>query len=375
MKIALLNTMRIWGGGEAWTLEAARALTERGHGVTIVAAEGETLARRTRACGLEVLDVPPGVWRRARSVPRLSRALADAGAEIYLAMNGRDLRFARRLRGRTAAPIVLRRGLDRPLADHPFRRRAWRSVDALIANSEATRRTVCANLPWFPPERIHVIHNAVDADRFLEYAEADVRGELGIPADAFVTGIVGRLTLQKGHDVFLEAARAIREAVPGAVFLVVGDGELRDVLKEKAQRSGLKEACIFTGEVEAPQPFYRACDVVTVPSRFEGFGYTSIEAQLLGRPVVASDVSSLPETLRIATGDGPETGILVPPGEPEGLARAVIALARDPQRRSRMGEAGRRFVRERFDAPPLYDALERLLVAVSRREPARRARA
>lgn len=327
MRIGLFNTNPAWGGGERWFFDAGRALEARGHEVVRLGRSGTPLFRRW---GRGAVDSERFGRRRVRAL------------DVLVCNSGREVRRALRLVGRRAGPaVVLRRGLDRPLRDAWYRRRAWRRLSAILVNSRATGETVAASLPWFPRSRIRRIYNPVTLDPVPDVPRSG----------PFRVGIVGRLVRQKGADVLLEALARLREL--DWTLDIVGDGALRRELERHARSLGIRDRCRFRGEVRDVAPVFASLDLVVVPSRYEGFCFAAAEAALAGRPVVATRVSSLPEVVL----DG-ETGVLVPPDDPTALARAVRALANDPARAAALGDEARARAKERFSPARLHDALE-----------------
>jgi glycosyltransferase involved in cell wall biosynthesis len=146
---------------------------------------------------------------------------------------------------------------------------------------------------------------------------------------------VGRLIPIKGHDVLLRALVEARRAVPALSLDVAGSGPLEPELRARTASLGLDGAVRFLGHV-TPPPFAEAAFVV-VPSLGEGFGMVALEAMERGRAVVASAVGGLPEIVA----DG-KTGLVVPRGDAEALAAALVELASDSDRARELGEAGRR---------------------------------
>ena len=178
-----------------------------------------------------------------------------------------------------------------------------------------------------------VVYNGVS----LPEQRPDAREFLGIGADEFVVGGLGRLHRQKGWDLLCRASRSVIERVPEATFVVIGEGAERAALEALPECGSVR----FAGHREDAAALLSAFDVLAVPSRFEGFGRVAAEGMLAGVPVVASSVDGLPEVV----GD---CGVLVPPEDPESLAEALVRLAEDPGRRSEHAEAGRRRAQERF---------------------------
>ncbi len=338
MRVGLLDQNPSWGGGEEWFLGAARALAARGHEVRVVAHPGSGLVERCAEAGVA-----------AGPIGELDALLA-AGPEVVLCNQARDVRLLARATGRRPPfRLVLRRGSDRRLVDNCLRRRTWRLLSAIVVNSDATGATVRRSLPWFPPERIRRIYNAV---RF-EAAPRDAAAE-GPLRLAFA----GRLARPKGVDVLLEAVSRLGDALDWRLELA-GDGELRGALEAQAERLGIAARCRFLGHLPDPAPLYARAHVVVVPSRYEGFGYVAAEAALTGVPVIASRAGGLREVVR-----DEETGLLVRPEDPAALAEALRRLAADRALAERLGEAARASARERFD-PGILDAeLERVLLEV-----------
>lgn len=181
--------------------------------------------------------------------------------------------------------------------------------------------------------------------------------------------VVGRLIPIKGHDVLLRAMAAVRDDVPGVTLEIAGDGPLQPELGSTAARLGLDGVVSFLGRVAPAAPVLERAEVVVVPSFGEGFGMVALEAMERGRPVIASAVGGLPEIVE----DG-RTGLLVPAGDAEALARAILELAGDPGRAAAMGAAGRARALETFSQERCTDRIEAIYRAALEAAGARRLR-
>jgi glycosyltransferase involved in cell wall biosynthesis len=154
---------------------------------------------------------------------------------------------------------------------------------------------------------------------------------------------VGRLIPIKGHVVLLRAFRRVLDELPEARLDLAGRGPLEHGLKDLARELGLNGAVRFLGHVTPIQAAVERSFTVVVPSLGEGFGMVALEAMERARPVIAAAIGGLEDLVR----EG-ETGLLVPPGEAEPLAEAMLQLAADPARAAAMGREARRRALERF---------------------------
>jgi glycosyltransferase involved in cell wall biosynthesis len=174
--------------------------------------------------------------------------------------------------------------------------------------------------------------------------ETAVRRLYGLAAGAPVIGIVGSLTLQKGHAVALRAFARLRHDLPDVRMLIVGDGPERERLRAQAESSGLLPSVVFTGRQSPVAPLMAACDVVCLPSiQREGLGLTLLEAMTAGKAVVGSDLDGVREVVAAS-----ETGALVPPNDSDRLAETLAWVLADPDRRRAMGANGRERVERLF---------------------------
>jgi glycosyltransferase involved in cell wall biosynthesis len=163
---------------------------------------------------------------------------------------------------------------------------------------------------------------------------AEARRALGLPADAFVVGALGRLVPVKGFDVLVAALPAVAAAVPSARVLLVGDGPERAALQAQAAACGVGRRLHLTGATAEIARALAACDVLAAPSRNEGMGRALVEAMALGVPVVAAAVGGIPAVV----GDG-EGGRLVPAGDAAALAEALVELGVDHGLRAKLAAA------------------------------------
>jgi glycosyltransferase involved in cell wall biosynthesis len=219
-----------------------------------------------------------------------------------------------------------------------------RLVDHAIAVSEAAR-TFLIRGKGYPAAKVTVVPNGRDLSVFQPgSAREATRKELGLDRAVPLIGVVGRLEPQKGHGYLLDAWPAVMREFPDARLLLVGDGALRGALQAQARARGAADSVIFAGfRADVPRVL-DALDVLCLPSLYEGMPLTAIEAAAMARPVVATAVDGTPEVVR----DG-WTGRLVPPADTPALARALLALLRDPDGARRMGQAGRDWALLRFD--------------------------
>jgi glycosyltransferase involved in cell wall biosynthesis len=207
------------------------------------------------------------------------------------------------------------------------------------------------------PERVRRVYHGLEPPltQALEREGKHIRQELGIAADAFLVGNVGRLALQKGQRHLIAAMPSLLERVPRARAIIAGSGDLEEYLRELAQELGVADQVHVLGPRKDVPALMHAIDVFAMPSIWEGFGLVLLEAMAAGRPIVASRVATIPEVVV----DG-ETGLLVPAGDPLALAEALAQLADEPEQATRFGEAGRERLRRQFSIEKMVGDTELL---------------
>jgi glycosyltransferase involved in cell wall biosynthesis len=200
---------------------------------------------------------------------------------------------------------------------------------------------------------------------------AGVRASLGIPADAFLVGVVARLEPEKGHRYLLAAWPEIVQAVSDAWLLLVGDGSLADALRAQARAlpPAARRRVVHAGGSTDVTAMTRALDLAVLPSLREAQGIALLEAMAARVPVVASRVGGIPETIRDEM-----DGLLFPPADSASTARAIIRLAHDAPLRGRLAAAGRERVEEKFRLEHAVRRIEAVyLEELTRADPARQA--
>ncbi|HEY7200598.1 MAG TPA: glycosyltransferase family 4 protein [Candidatus Dormibacteraeota bacterium] len=204
-------------------------------------------------------------------------------------------------------------------------------------------------------DRVTVVSPGFDLEGLAGGSGAAVRRELGVPDGAPLVGIVGRLAPIKNHDLFLRAALRVLDRLPDARFLVVGDGGRAPELRDLAARLGLADRVTFGGWRSDLADVYAAMDVVVCTSINEGLPAALVEAGAAGRPVVSTRVGGVPDLVE----DG-VNGLLVPSGETEALADAIVTVLTDASLAARLGREGRRIALGRYGAERLVEETERL---------------
>jgi glycosyltransferase involved in cell wall biosynthesis len=191
-----------------------------------------------------------------------------------------------------------------------------------------------------PPKRIDVVHNGTSLEIFSKQfsvkERSQLRRDLSIPPEHHIVGTIARLIEDKGHRYLLAAIPKILQAHPKTTFLLIGDGELRAELEGLAQRLGLQKKVLFLGtRTDIPQ-LLDILDIFVYPTFREALGISVIEAMAMGKAIVATNDAAIPELI-----DHGKEGLLIPPGKPEEIAGAVIAMLADPVRRTALGGAAR----------------------------------
>ncbi len=386
--IARLNV----GGPALHVTYLAHGLADRGYETTLVAGDvargEESMAFVAARAGVAVVRLPGlsrelsavrdplAAWRLARIIRRVRPDVVHT----HTAKAGAVGRAAALLAGIRPRPVVVHTfhghvlrgyfGRAGTLLFRAIETALARATDRLIAVSPEVRDEL-VGLHVAPAERFSVIRLGIELEPRVSF-DGDVtelRRRHGIPADKFVVGWFGRMTAVKRTDDLLTTLAGLRERGVDALLLLVGDGDDRELLEQRAHDLGVARSCLFLGYQDDVAPWYALCDAVVLTSASEGTPVTIIEALAAGRAVVATKVGGVPDVV-----DEGETGYLVRPGDTHALADRLELLARDPDRRAEMGRTGRERVLRRYaverlvgDVDALYRELLETTSATTRR--------
>lgn len=222
---------------------------------------------------------------------------------------------------------------------------SWRFFDHVICVSGSYKEKVLG--AGASEKNVTVIHNGITPENYLgkdiENKRIPFLRRYGIPTNHFIVGIIGRLSVEKGHRYFLEAAGRILKQEPNVSFIIAGEGKEESSIRKLIEHSGLNGHIRMLGYVEKMQEVYTALDAVVMPSLREGLPNVLLEAMLYEKPVIATAVGGIPEVIR-----NNEDGLLIPPKDSLAIADNLLTLIRNPEERRRIGFNARKRVLEDF---------------------------
>ena len=366
MRILHVITRLIHGGAQRNTMMCAAEQARRGHEVTLVTGpeagpEGSLLEEAAqdpyRLIVLPDLVRDPSPARDLRALVELWKLMGDHQFQVvhtHTSKAGILGRWAAALR-RVPAVVHTPHGHVFHGYFSSWKTRVFREVERLTART--THRIVALTEGDLrdhlqegiaPADRFVIIPSGVSLERYRRPLETASGGQ------DLTIGFVARLVEVKGVLDLLEAVALVVTRFPRARLVLVGDGPLREAVLERIQTLGLTSHVELLGRLEDPAPALRGFDLFVLPSHNEGMGRAAVEAMAAGLPVVATCVGGLPDVVV----DG-ETGLLVPPHDPQALAEALTRLLEDPDLRGRMGLAGQ-IRAEAFSDQVMFDRLEAL---------------
>jgi len=338
LKILHIDPEKNWGGGEAQVLGLLVYLSGKGHRNDLLADPNGALFERCRKLNVTRRSFSMRNDLDLRAVPALRRLIRAEDFDIVHFHTKRAHALSLWLpRVRTRPKYVVTRRMDYP------ERPGWYShclynqrVDGVVAISQAIGDLLAQ--AGVDGHKIRRISSGVDPGRFEEGGSRLDRSD-GVKTIGCVAGLDAR----KGHQFLLEAAAALKAQGFKLQYQLAGDGPLRAELENHATRLGLRDEVSFLGFVADTAAFLADIDLFVMPSLFEGLGVAVLEAMAAGKPIIATRVGGLTESVI----DG-VTGLLVPPGDAAALASAIARLARSPSLAAEMGRHGRERVLQHF---------------------------
>lgn len=342
------------GGSEAQVSHVARRQSAGGYHVVVgcLRARGP-LVKVLEEAGIPVLGFPTGGGlfrpRAVRQILRLAWLLRRRRFDV---VQTHDLYS--NLMGVPAAwlagvPVIVssRRDLAHWWWYTPRNRRILRGIQNLsafvVANSSAVYNFLVKE-DGFRPDRVRVVRNGVDPQPFLRAAANRTTLFPQLSLEDKLVAVVANMNVEgKGQGDLIEAARWICPDAPRVRFLLVGDGRERVGLERKVAELGLAEHFVFLGKRNDVPDVLSCCDVSVLPSWAEGMPNVILESMAAGLPVVGTRVGGIPEII-----EDEVSGLLVPPHDPQALAKALLRLLRDPEFASSLALAGRQRVRVEF---------------------------
>ena len=353
------------GGADMHVRDLAAAQAHRGTTQpTVFATLSDTFANRVRAVEVDCVSTA-GQGRRA-IVPTLRRLIVQRGIEIVHS-HGYDATW-----WALAALATVRRRPPLVVTCHGWietttKLKVWSILDR-AANRLAAGVIVVSDELVAPAVRdatrarvFALVPNGVvpTPATVSKVAGEAVRARWGLPADSLLVGAVGRLSLEKRHDVFINACRLVASTHPSVRFVLAGGGTLRAEIASQIAAAGLSERFHLLGVIDEPEELLAELAVVVQPSDVETTSRVVLEAMMQARPIVATDVGGTATLLRHGV-----SGMLTPPGDAARIAAEVARLLDDPGRAAAMGDTARQAALAGYDADTMAAGVDDVYRAV-----------
>lgn len=370
-RILFIEQKDFFGGGQVYLVNLASLLQTRGFTSLVVSTPNNqlavSLARRmvfhtqlqfgTIQKSSNPVIIFLNVFRRVIPTLRLIALIRRIGVDLVCANDVFSYLCSFPAARLTGKPIVLIAHMSR-YPDSYFMRFILRGADAIVAVAPAVFEALEAIEPSIS-SRASVILTGIDPINLNRESSEELRRQWTTGAGSVVVGMIGRLSPEKGVDVLLQSAVEVTRARKNVKVVIVGDGPDAAALAELARRLGIESFVIFTGFREDIPVVLQALDVVVIPSFTEGLPLTLLEAMGAGKPVIASAVGGIPDVVR----DG-VNALLISPSDSGALARVLVSLIDDANRRSSLGENARATIEGKLTLTHMAAEYEKLFLSV-----------
>jgi glycosyltransferase involved in cell wall biosynthesis len=239
-----------------------------------------------------------------------------------------------------------------------FDRFSEKFVDRFLVVSDVLRDKMIRG-HGIPAEKVIKIYNGIEIDHYTPQGQNGsrerIRNEFNIGRDTLFIGAIGRLVWQKGFEHLVQAMQEVLKEIPPTKVLIVGEGPLRNDLEGLARKLKIERDIIFAGFRKDVEGILSAIDVLVVPSLLEGFPMITLEGMAVAKPIIATRIDGIKEQIVDA-----ESGILIPPGDPDAIAEAILRLNADKELAQSLGLEGRRRVEKEFTVERMVSETEKV---------------
>jgi len=342
------------GGQEKRVLAEAAGLAARGHYVVIVCRAHARIRDEAIKLGIDTHTLPMRKPYDLASMVNLSKFLKEKNFDVVNTHSGVDSWIGGVASRMAKVPALVRtRHLNIPLKRNLFNFVHY-LPDVYITCGDNMRNTLVSKC-GFPESRVVSIPTGVSPEFFDVRKNREAKSRYGLDTNSVVITNVGILRSVKGHEVTLKSVKAVTGAFPDAKFLIVGDGPRKDALVNFARELGIQRHVVFSGFIENIPEVYSFSDVAILSSWSEGLPQGLLQAMAAAVPVVATKVGGVPEVVIHE-----KTGILVEPGDHEGLAKGIIRILHDPDLAAKMTGTARDLVMKEHSVGHMIDKIEAL---------------
>lgn len=340
-----------WGGQENRTLHECMGLKRLGARVILLCKNESRLMERSLEAGLDVRAHP---MRSNHDIPAIGfcmRIIKKESVDIVSTHSGDDS-FIGAIAGRLSSrrPVIVR---TRHIA-LPITSRITYSVfpHRVVTVSEHVRRYLVEG-KGICGDNVVTIPTGIDLERFDPGNTGDTfRAGLKLGPEVPIVGVVAILRRKKGHHVLLDAIPDVLKKVPETLFILAGDGPQRGNIEARMKDLGIEKNVMLLGLRTDIPAFLKGIDLFVLPTLEEALGTSILEAAGMKKPVISTRVGGVPEVVR-----DNETGILVEPEDPKGLADAIERLIKDSALRNSMGEEGRKMVERDYSLDVMIERM------------------
>lgn len=365
MRVLYLVDTSNLGDTETQMVSAALSLHHAGHQVTVACLREEgPILETLQAVGVPIVELlkkrTPVSLDGLFQLGRLVCFFLWGNFHLLHAHDQWDI-FGVPAARRTGTHIVIfsRRYLDDLESSTSWRNKIMRIIYRLsthvVTNSESIRRLLLER-EGLPGQKVQILCNAVDVDRFVRTRESMTRLLPFVGKNARLIVVVGNMYCAvKGHENLIAAASTVCHELPEATFLLIGDGRERPRLQKRVNAAGLRKNFFFLGSRDHIPELLACCDLSVVPSDAEGLPNAVLEALAAGLPVVATQASGVSGIIENGI-----NGLLVPRRDPYALADAILLVLQNPKLAAKLGQAGKLRVHTGFSFERLVAELERL---------------